>query len=479
MALQLGDPKQALISINQALSINASVILWEVHKACILNVLGEEKLLHDLVAEIKSKTIDDTKTCAEFAMLLNRTNDYLSAQTYYQKAIKLSPNESQLYFNLASIQRYLGHVKDSEKNLDKVIALDPRDSEAYLLRSSLRRQTVEDNHIAEIEKAIAVSSNRPVNNAQLHYSLAKELEDVAAYEKSIKILNIGAKFQRDSIQYDPNTDLNIIRTIIEVYGQELIKSKPSGFEDDSAVFILGLPRTGSTLVERIISSHDDVHSAGELNNFAIEMMKQCKVLVQGQAKSRTEIVELTSKLDFDALGRDYISSVPSKTTNKKKFIDKLPLNSLNVGLIHLALPNAKIIHVERHPMDTCYSMYKHLFNNGYPFSYSLPELANYYIAHHQLMNHWKIVLPKVIHSVKYEHLVNNLESESKKLIDYCGLAWQEQCLDFHLNKKPAVTASSTQVRSSAYTSSINKWLNYKDELQELKSRLEIAGIDCA
>ena len=208
------------------------------------------------------------------------------------------------------------------------------------------------------------------------------------------------------------------------------------------------------------------------------MMKQCKRLTSNLPKSRTELVELTSKINFHDLGKAYIQSTRPETHQNKYFIDKLPLNSLYVGLIHLALPKAKVIHVQRHPLDTCYSIYKQLFTNGYPFSYNLVELAEYYIAHHQLMAHWKKVLPNNIYSVAYEDIVNDLEFQSKNLVAHCGLDWQEACSNFHLNQSAAVTASATQVRQGVYKGSIDKWRCYEDELRPVKKLLEQAGIVC-
>ncbi|MCI2283979.1 sulfotransferase [Colwellia sp. MSW7] len=217
---------------------------------------------------------------------------------------------------------------------------------------------------------------------------------------------------------------------------------------------------------------------GELNNFALCLMDEVKKVTTIPPKSSAELVALTSKVNFKTLGESYINSTRPETGHTKYFIDKLPLNSLYVGLIHLALPKAKIIHVTRHPMDTCYSIYKQLFTNGYPFSYDLVELAQYFIEHHKMMQHWYAELPNVIHPVAYEDVVNDLSGQAQKLITYCQLDWQIQCSDFQNNPAPSTTASATQVRQQIYKSSTGKWRQFEKELLPIKHLLEQAGIYC-
>ena len=188
------------------------------------------------------------------------------------------------------------------------------------------------------------------------------------------------------------------------------------------------------------------------------------------------MVRSSAKLDFEQLGTTYLQSTRPFTGHTPRFIDKMPLNFLYVGLIHLALPKAKIINLQRYPMDTCYAVYKQLFVDAYPFSYDLKELAKYYAAYHHLMEHWNTVLPGVIHTIKYEDVVSDLEKETRRLLEYCGLEWQAQCLQFHENKEASTTASTAQIRMPVYQSSVGKWRNYREQLQPVVDILEQAGI---
>jgi len=192
-----------------------------------------------------------------------------------------------------------------------------------------------------------------------------------------------------------------------------------------------------------------------------------------------EFVAASAKVDFRALGAAYLHRTTPRRRSGLRFIDKLPFNFLYAGLIHLALPQAKIISVVRHPVDTCYAVYKQLFKDAYPFSYDLSELGRYFIAYHQLMQHWHQVMPGRIHTVKYESLVTDLGGEARQLLQYCELPWEEQCLHFHLSSEASTTASAIQVRRPIYDTSIGLWRHYRQQLEPLRALLDRAGIDVA
>ena len=440
-----------------------------------------------LAQDLKNKPLNDISMCSDFAVMFTNLTDYPQASFYYQQALTLinekqqSKQSAQLYFNLASIERYQGKIELAEQHLNHAILLNPQDFEAYLLRSSMKKQTHDNNHTKQLKQILAQGIKHPIGKAQVHYALAKEQEDLALFPQSFNQLIQGAKARRAHMNYEVEHDLSTLQQIRNTFDQNLFRQQQTlsqPCDNNEAVFILGLPRTGSTLVERIVSNHSDVFSAGEINDFALCMMDEVKKVTTMPPKSRAELVELTSKVDFKALGENYINSTRTETGHTTHFIDKLPLNSLYVGLIHLALPKAKIIHVTRHPLDTCYAIYKQLFTNGYPFSYDLIELAQYYIEHDKMMQHWYTQLPDVIHQVAYEDVVDDLTGEAKKLISYCQLDWQTQCSDFQNNNAPSTTASATQVRQQIYQSSKGKWRQFEKELSPIKHLLEQAGICC-
>jgi len=478
LATQINDIASAIIAIKKSIDLEPEQAKWQIHFANTLLLNKEKSQSLSIALELTCTDYKNTKLCSELALLLCKLNQFELSQKYYKQAIKLSPNNSQLLFNLASVQRFLGELDLAEGSYDKALKLNPQDFEAYLLRSGLRKQSVQSNHVPELQKLIHNGIKSPMGKIQVLYALAKEQEDLEDYRASFLALADAADSRRDNMRYEVQGDVATLGHIIDTFDKDLFSQEISGHNNDEAIFILGLPRTGSTLIERIVGNHDQVTSAGELNNFAMVMMEECKKISTKPPQSKRALVELTRKISFNSLGKNYIASTRPATGHTTRFIDKLPLNSLYVGLIHLALPKAKIIHVKRHPLDTCYAIYKQLFTDGYPFSYNLDDLAEYYIAHHKLMNHWDEVLPGVIHHVAYEYVISNIDQEAKDLIKYCDLDWQPRCVDFHTNQAASTTASASQVREPLYRKSLARWRNYEQQLAPLKLKLEQAGIIC-
>ena len=218
---------------------------------------------------------------------------------------------------------------------------------------------------------------------------------------------------------------------------------------------------------------------GELNDFALQLTGLVTAASAGKPVARADFVAASAAIDFRALGEAYLRSAASRGDGRPYFIDKLPFNFLYAGLIHLALPQARIISVRRHPMDTCYAVYKQLFRDAYPYSYDLGELGRYFVAYDELMRHWQQVMPGIIHTVQYEQLVGDLEGESRRLLSYCGLPWDDRCLRFHQNPQASTTASALQVRQPIYDTSVGKWRRYEHQLEPLRAYLEGAGIPLA
>jgi hypothetical protein len=338
----------------------------------------------------------------------------------------------------------------------------------------MRRQTTEQNHVEELKGLLAAGVGDARGRVSVLYALAKEEEDLGENEDSFAHLQQGASLRREHMRYQVEGDLQTMARIESVYNADYLQRPSDGDDNAEAIFILGMPRTGTTLVERIVASHSDVTAVGELNNFALQLTQ----LARGSRgkSSKSELVELSAGLDFSALGKAYIDSTRPLSGSTARFTDKMPLNFLYAGLIHRALPQAKIIHLQRHPLDTCYAIYKTLFKDAYPFSYSLEELGRYYLAYRSLMDHWESVMQGVIHTVSYEALVVDVEGESRRLLAYCDLPWQEQCLRFYESREASTTASASQVREPVYSSSVGKWRHYQAQLQPLVQMLSAAGV---
>lgn len=413
----------------------------------------------------------------ELGRLFTAIDQHQKAKHQYQRAVELNSNESGFYYNLATAQRFLGEIGEAEQTASRAIELNPADSDAHLLRSGLRRQTEENNHLTSLQVSLTRSGVSVRDRVNLHYALAKELEDLGNWDEAFSNLQVGAGLRREHMRYDLQGDLAVMQSLQNNFDSNFFAVKRESCESNEPIFILGMPRTGSTLLERILESHTGVQSAGELNNFAREMIRLVQSAGTNVGRNKLSLIESSRQVDFRVLGESYIASTRMLTGTNKHFIDKLPFNYLYIGLIHAALPNARIIHVHRDPMDTCYAIYKQLFQSAYPFSYDLNELGQYYLAYRHLMEHWESVLPKGrICQVRYEDLVADTEGSVRGVLDYCGLEWQAQCLAFHDSRQASTTASATQVRQPIYASSIGKWKNYHRQLRPLQEVLERGGV---
>ena len=476
LALNINRPDVALGAIERAVQLDPDSIDWMLQKGLCFGHLNRTAELGELLKYLQSREIKNVRQNSIMGLLLTQMEMREEAIGYYRNSAEIEPGQSQHFYNIAVLQRALGQLDEAEKHLDKAIRLNPADYEAYKVRAELRTQTSERNHVKAMEKLLKRGISDPRGKVNVCFGLAKELEDLDESERSFHYLKIGADTRRSYMQYDPQTDLQTMSVIADTYAEDVFNKQIEGHSSEEPIFIIGMPRTGTTLVERILASHSEVYAAGELSNFTAKLMDQAKVLAGFQKVSKQKLVQLTTSMDFRKLGREYIESTRPLTGHTKRFIDKLPLNYLYAGLIHLALPQAKIINLKRHPVDTCYAIYKQLFIDGYPFSYNLEELGHYFLAYHQLMEHWNRVMPGVIHTVNYEELVKDVEGESRCLLNYCGLAWQEGCLRFYENSQASSTASAAQVRQPVYQSSVAKWTRYEEQLAPLIRLLREAEI---
>ena len=393
-----------------------------------------------------------------------------------EKAAAMAPDEKDLQFNLATGLRSAGRLEEAESIYDRLIRDNPRDWELYRNRADLRRQTTERNHIVQLETVLPQASGNARGEIQLHGALAKELSDLGDYSRSFAHLKKSADLRRRMLQYDVAGDVETMQALADAFNSNVMSTAGGLVDCEEPIFIVGLPRTGSTLLERMLGSHSDVFAAGELQNFAIELVKLAKSTFAGERLDKLSLVNKSTRLDFSALGANYLDSTRPRTGSSRFFIDKMPLNFLYIGLIHLALPAARIVHLTRHPMDACYAIYKTPFDQAYPYSYDLQDLGRYYIAYRQLMDHWHAMLPGRVLDVAYEDLVSNTEGTIRQVLEYCDLEWQPACLDFHQSLAPTNTASAAQVREPVYTSSVAKWRHVEEGLAPLRTMFEQAGI---
>ena len=423
------------------------------------------------LAKVERGARSNGELLQKIAQLYVNGGKYEDAHRCYLRAARLDGSNPQYLNNLALSYIFVGDLRLAEDTYSKVIARAPDHYDAWHNRSTLRKQTTDDNHIRELEGALGKLAPNDAGETSLCYALAKELEDLNEDERSFAYLKRGADSYRRRSQYEVQTDVTIMRRIAEQFDRGYAENVKAAPERRGPIFILGLPRSGTTLVDRIVSSHSDVESMGEITDFAMTMTRLCWSL------DKRQLLEASARIDPDQLGQGYLRSVAGYGSKAPYFIDKTPINFLYIGLIAKALPGASIIHVRRHPVDSCLSMYRTLFRTGYPFSYDLNDLAEYYIAYDDLMKHWQTVFPGTVLDVSYEELVDDQERVSRAIIGHCGLDWEPACLEFDRNTAPVATASAAQVREPIYRSALARWRRFETQLAPLIGRLQKAGIE--
>jgi len=475
VAMRLGRASEAAARNEQALELEPHNPTFLLRRAECLLALGQAAAAIEAAAAAQGHAAADPVTLDAIGGIYSKANDQARALAAYDAAVALAPGNPHFLYNRAAARRFLGQIHEAEIDYDRVIALKPTDFEAYRNRSDLRPQTEASNHVAELEALLAGPLPDWRAEVQLRYALAKEYEDLGRHPESFEQLLRGAKQRRAHMRYEVNTDVATVGWIIEAFpaGPSRVDPRASA---ESPIFIVGLPRSGSTLVERILSSHSEIISGGELNHFALSLVDAVR-RGSSAALPRRELVARSAEVDFAALGHDYLARAKSAIGSGQRFTDKMPLNYLYCGLIHRALPNARLVHVSRRPMAACYAMFKMLFEDGYPFSYDFAELAQYYVAYRRLMDHWQATLPGVIHPLSYESLVADQLGESRKLLQFCGLDWEDACALFHENPSATTTASAAQVRRPIYEASVSQWRHYERELAPLRALLDAAGVE--
>ena len=374
----------------------------------------------------------------------------------------------------AAAHRFLGHFEQAAADYDAVLAINPLEAEALKARGELRTQTPEQNSIPSLEAALAVNPNDAEYAAPLHFALAKAHEDLGDWAASWRHVRAANGLERSRLRYDAARDREMIDRLIAAFPDvEPVAPDTTG---ESPIFVVGLPRTGTTLLERILGSHSQVHSAGEL-----AVMFEAIGGVIARTKPPVDLaiddyVGMVAQMDGPTLAAEYLARVRPWRGDRPRFSDKQLTNFFYCAPILRAFPNARILHLTRQPLAACYAVYKTRFTRGFSFSYELGELADFYIGYRQLMAHWHRVLPGRILDVAYEDIVTSQEATTRMVLDYCGLPFEANCLDFHSSPGPVTTASSVQVRQPVYDSSLEQWRHYADGLAPLRVRLEAAGI---
>jgi len=395
----------------------------------------------------------------------------------FQRANELQPGIDLFQANLAACGVFVGKIEEASDIYKRLLKKYPAHQRNHYQLARLEKAK-DSTHVEQMKELIHSLGLPPDQNVFVYYAIGKELEDLEQWDDAFHHYKMAGDAVDSVAEYDVATDVEIIDKIIETCTADWLSADTNTASTDDSqktpIFVVGLPRTGTTLTERIVSSHSKVESVGETQ--FMQMVVRRESGVKSIERITPAIIEAAAKKDISLIAGGYTEAVDYKLGDKPMFIDKLPFNYLYLGFIAKAYPHARIIHLKRHPLDACFAMYKQVFTWAYKFSYTLKSLGRYYVAYNRLCNHWREVLGDRLIEVEYESLVADQERQTRVLLEKLDLDFEEACLNFDQNITASTTASSVQVREKIHTRSVNRWKNFEKQLQPLKEYMENAGI---
>lgn len=463
--------RDAEVFLKQAVSIAPDYArLWLDLTAAQL----EQEKLDEAIASAQ-RLVELTPEVAESHIALGnalaRADRAHEAMESYRAAQEISVAHKGAMAGLAQQLKTLGRQDEAIAVHRENILRNPTNAEPYWSLANMKTFSFTDGDFQTMEELLKNGDLDDLGKVQLCNALGFAYESHGDYDRAFEYFQLGNDRRRGQESYDPVQTEESTSRQIEVFTPAFIeKNEGRGDPDPAPIFIVGLPRSGSTLIEQILASHSQVEGTHELNDLpmAVHTLPRNR-----QDKERFPLNLPGLKPHWWAkLGADYLERTSKYRGNAQRFIDKNPNNYVYCGLLHLILPNARVINARRHPMDSCFGSYKQLFASGQPFTYDLTEIGEYYLQYQRLMDHWHEVMPGKVLDVQYEEVVADLETQVRRILDYCGLPFEQACLDFHQTDRAVKTASSEQVRQPIYSSSVNLWKNYETHLDELLEVLE-------
>ena len=452
------------------------------------------------------KNLAKAKTLNNAGVSFIKLDDPSSAIIYLNKAIQEDPNNVSAHFNLANALRNVGETESSVQVYKEALKIDPKHAnsiiyyslalktlgkfeESILLckkaleirqdwgmvhrhLSSMVKYKKDNEHFKIMLSLIDDKNLLKEDKMHICFGLSKAFEDIKEYKKAFSFLSKANDLYRKEIKFSTKNSNNWFKSVKNVFSKEFCEiSKDENSElGEGIIFVLGMPRSGTSLVEQILSSHSKVFGAGELKHFRKSVDR---VFVEADGKKFPHNVDLYPKASFLEVGREYENMISSLRGDSPFFVDKMPYNFMYLPLIKLSLPKSKIVLTERNPIDNCLSIYKQKFGIGNAYAYNQKELAEYYNSYKDIVKNWKEIFNEQIFSLNYEQLLNNQKEVTSNLLEFCNLDWEDACLEFHKTDRTNKTASSVQVRQPLYTSSVKLWKNYKEQLSPLINALKL------
>ncbi|MES2451669.1 MAG: sulfotransferase [Pseudomonadota bacterium] len=470
-----GRVSAALPLVSKAAALSPSAD-YQAHLARLFILARRDGEARHAAARAEALMPDDALTFDTIGCVHTRLGAHADAARLFEQAVAREPDNRNFRYNLALALSFVGQVDKAEYHLNAIVLTAPTDGRAHFALSGLKRQTSEQNHIGRLERALA-STREAGDRLRIRYALAKEYEECGQPDDAFRHLRLANERRRREINYDFTQDARIFDAVERLFsaGDPVVGK---GEAAAAPIFVVGMPRTGTTLVDRILSSHAKVRSAGELHAMPLAI----KQLTGSPTRAiiDPDTFAAAHSLAASDIGRLYLSRAEHHSgTNGHRFVDKLPANFLYIGFIRRALPAARIVCLRRNAMDSIWSNYKSLFASNSTFhnySYDLLDAARYYLRFDQLMSLWRKIFPGDVLELGYEALVSDPVGQTRRLLDYCGLDWDEACLRFHENDGAVATPSAAQVRRSMNADSVGRWRAQAEALAPARKLIEEAGI---
>ncbi len=466
----LGNTLQALGRAEEAIALHEKAVKLRpdyVPARCNLgNALRLAGRPEEAIRQYKQAIAKDPRLALahyNLGIALDETGRPAEAVERYERAIALQPDYPEAFNNLGNACDELGRHEEAVRHYRRATELRPDYTEAHRNLSRISPADVDRVRLAEL-----LTSGRlgPEEAAHGHFALANALHEAGEYEQAFAHYRAGNRLRRERVAYDADQVHEDIGRLQRVFDRAFFERLEGvGSDSERPVFVLGMPRSGTTLVEQILASHPEVHGAGELDT--LRRFEKAIAAGTGGAKPYPECMADCDAALIAGFAERYLAALSSHDADAPRVTDKMPSNFLRVGLIRVLFPQARIIHVRRDPRDTCVSNYLHYFATGNEFSFDLEELGRFYLDYERIMAHWESLFPGAMLTVQYEELLEDQEGVSRQMIDYLGLAWSDACLEFHRTERPVHTFSSLQVRRPVYRSAVGRWEVYRHQLEPL------------
>ena len=468
LAFKSGNHDIAEAMFTRALKLDPTYSLVWANLGQVFSVTGQLDKAKKSFKNILNMEPNNALIWAEYGTVLTKLAKYKEGRDAYLKALEFKPDSPRVHLSLGHVFKTMGEIDNSIDAYRKTIFKNNLSGEAYWSLANLKTYSFSENEIKDMEKTLEGDMS-DIERSQMYFALGKAYEAKKDFDNSFKNYYKGNEVKKSLIKYSSDDTTQNTKRILKFFNKEnIVRLSKSSASDKDPIFVLGMPRSGSTLIDQIISSHSKVDGTQELPNI-IKIAAELNTIKQD---SYPEVLKKLDDLQLTKFGKDYISETKWARGVAPFFIDKMPNNFIHIGLIKTILPNAKIIDTRRDAMDTCFSCFKQFFARGQLFTYSLEDLGNYYTDYIRAMNHWHSVYGKDIFTVHYDNVINETEETIRELLDYCDLSFEKECLEFYKSSRPVKTPSAEQVRQPIYKSGLNYWKNYEKHLKPLKKIID-------